>query len=89
MFRAITWVVVVLRTSSYIPPFAANPPKIASRSPSDNYPVSERQNKRETSAHVTTNPEKNIFESGEKHFGLYINLKNQTDQTFVKLFVVR
>ena len=89
VFRAMTWVVVVLRTSSYIPPFAANPPKIASRSPSGNYPVSERQNRRETSAHVTTNPEKNIFGSGEKHFGLFINLKIKKVGTFVILFGVR
>lgn len=77
IFRAMTWVVVVLRTSSYIPPFAANPPKIASRSPSGNYCVNKREDKRETSAHVTTNPEKNIFGSGEKHFGLFIKLDHK------------
>ena len=63
---------VVLRTSSYIPPFAAKPPKIASRSPSGNYLLG-LPGMKDTSAQVTTRPEKNIFGSGEKLLGLSIN----------------
>ena len=72
-FSAMTWVVVVLRTSSYIPPFAENPPKIASRSPSGNWMGQIISCWQRTSAHVTTRPEKNIFGSGEKFLGLLIN----------------